>query len=633
MGRDGWGRVEEGAQGQATGRQRPRPRQVVQQVTAGGDAVDHHRSDRFDDRRFEGGLVAGFDVDQVEQGAHDALDARRAGRCRPDPWPRRRPWPGPRPGRSTSGDRRLPRRPRFAAASAFSAARRSPSAWSRAADQLRLGRRQPGQLHSRPARPRPRRGRSPGVEAARAGARAGPGRPGPGRGSTASAPSSPRASAAACCGWTVRPGRPGPGPAPPRPGQLLEAGGHGGGRRLHVGQLGPKASGVVVEGGDEGGVDAHGQVARDRPPTLGHHRHQAPGALPQRLQPATDVAQSGPAQLRHPGLGRRHRRSRHLQLDLDPGLVAAERRARTCTAASWRAVSTASFPAPQEDPQRVQLGHQVAVAAGGLGLALQGPQLAPDLPQQVGEAEQVGLRPLQPPLRLLLAAAVLEDARRLLHDEPAVLGPGVEDGVEVALGHDDVLLAAHAGVGEQLLEVEQPAGDAVERVLALPRRAEQRAGDGDLGEVDRQHAPGVVDGEADLGPAQRRTAAGAGEDDVVHLGGAHRAGPLGAQHPRHRVDHVRLPAAVRADDDRQPRLELESGRLGEGLEALQGERTKKHRCPEGSWSPIRSPDPAADSGPSLRRRLGRRTDMQAPKAPVRLSERRAARRRRTRFGL
>ncbi len=261
------------------------------------------------------------------------------------------------------------------------------------------------------------------------------------------------------------------------------------------------------------------------------------------------------------------------------------RPAPACTAASWRTAEGGHLPAPQEHPQGVQLAHQVAVAAGGLGLALQGPQLAPDLPQQVGEADQVGLRPLQPPLRLLLAPAVLEDARRLLHDQAAVLGPGVEDAVEVSLGDDDVLLAAHAAVGEQFLEVEQPARDAVEGVLALPRRAKQRAGDGDLGEVDRQHAPGVVDGEADLGPAQRRPAAGAGEDDVVHLGGAHRAGPLGAQHPRHRVDHVGLPAAVRADDDRQPRLELESGRLGEGLEALQGERTKKHRCSEASWTP------------------------------------------------
>ena len=39
----------------------------------------------------------------------------------------------------------------------------------------------------------------------------------------------------------------------------------------------------------------------------------------------------------------------------------------------------------------------------------------------------------------------------------AVLGAGVEHGVDLALADDDVLLAADAGVGEQLLDVEQPA--------------------------------------------------------------------------------------------------------------------------------------------------------------------------------
>ena len=54
---------------------------------------------------------------------------------------------------------------------------------------------------------------------------------------------------------------------------------------------------------------------------------------------------------------------------------------------------------------------------------------------------------------------------------------------------------------EQLLDVEQPAGRAVDGVLAVAR-AEQRPGDGDLGQVDGQLARRVVDGERDLGPAR-----------------------------------------------------------------------------------------------------------------------------------
>ena len=75
VGREGRGRVEERAQGQHAGRQRPGP--VVEQAPAGGDAVDHHRAHRLDHRRLEGGLESGLDVDQVEQGAHHPLDARQ----------------------------------------------------------------------------------------------------------------------------------------------------------------------------------------------------------------------------------------------------------------------------------------------------------------------------------------------------------------------------------------------------------------------------------------------------------------------------------------------------------------------------------------------------------------------------
>ena len=109
------------------------------------------------------------------------------------------------------------------------------------------------------------------------------------------------------------------------------------------------------------------------------------------------------------------------------------------------------------------------MAAGRLGLLLEGAELAAHLPQQVLEADQAGLGRLQPALGLLLAPAVLQDPGRLLDDQAPFFGPGVEDGVEVALGHDHVLLAADAGVGQQLLDVEQPARHPVDGVLATPR--------------------------------------------------------------------------------------------------------------------------------------------------------------------
>ena len=369
------------------------------------------------------------------------------------------------------------------------------------------------------------------------------------------------------------------------------------------GQLVAQAGRLVVEGGDERRVDGDRQVPVHRPAALGHHRGQAPGPLPQRLQPPGVLAQAGPAGGVELVLHRRDGRVELPQLGAQQGLGVDQPgpglRGRLLVGAEGRQLAS-----PQVEAQVEQLGGQVAVAAGGVGLLLQGLQLAADLPQQVGEADQVGLGAVQAALGLLLAAAELEDAGRLLDDQAAVLGAGVEDGVEVALGHDEVLLAPDAGVGEQLLDVEQPAGHAVQGVLALARRAEQRAGDRHLVELDRQEPGRVVDGEADLGPAQGGTPAGAGEDDVVHLGRADGSGALGAEHPGHRVHHVGLAAAVRADDDSDPRFELQGGGLGEGLEALQGQRAQKHRCPKatggrGPFSRTLSPVRTGPSGAKL----------------------------------
>ena len=71
---------------------------------------------------------------------------------------------------------------------------------------------------------------------------------------------------------------------------------------------------------------------------------------------------------------------------------------------------------------------------------------------------EVGLHRVELAQRLLLALAVLEDAGGLL-DEPApVLRAAGSTAVELALADDDVHLPADAGVGQQLLDVEQPAG-------------------------------------------------------------------------------------------------------------------------------------------------------------------------------
>ena len=152
-----------------------------------------------------------------------------------------------------------------------------------------------------------------------------------------------------------------------------------------------------------------------------------------------------------------------------------------------------------------QVGLDDRGLAGDLRLPAERAELAADLPRQVTEPRQVGLHGLELAERLLLALAVLEDARGLLDEPAALLGRRAQHRVELALADDDVHLAAQAGVGQQVLDVEEPAALPVDRVLG-PAVAEQRPRDGDLGVLDRQRAVGVVDGERDLGAAQRRAA-------------------------------------------------------------------------------------------------------------------------------
>ena len=344
---------------------------------------------------------------------------------------------------------------------------------------------------------------------------------------------------------------------------------------LGRGQLGGQAGRLGLEGRDH--VDVGGGVERgdDGPPPLAQQGRRAPGPLDQALHPAERVGQVLLAARRQLGGGGGglgvELLERLVQLAL---LVPADGQALRGRPAAGRQVG--QLGAGQVAAHGQQLGGHRVVRAGGRGLALEGADLAPHLAHQVAQALEVLGRGGQAALGPLAAPAVLEHPGRLLDDGPAVLGAGVEHGVELALADDHVLLAAHARVAQQLLDVEQPAGRPVDGVLAVAR-AEQRPGDGDLGQVDGQLARGVVDGERHLGPAQLGTRRGPGEDDVLHLGRAQRAGPLGAEHPGHGVDDVGLAAPVGADDHRDPGLELQHGRVGEGLEALHAERLQEHR--------------------------------------------------------
>ena len=80
----------------------------------------------------------------------------------------------------------------------------------------------------------------------------------------------------------------------------------------------------------------------------------------------------------------------------------------------------------QAGPRVAHDGRDRRGLAGDLGLAAERLQLAPDLAREVGEAREVRLHGVELAERLLLAAAVLQDARGLLDEAAAVLGARVQ---------------------------------------------------------------------------------------------------------------------------------------------------------------------------------------------------------------
>ncbi len=157
------------------------------------------------------------------------------------------------------------------------------------------------------------------------------------------------------------------------------------------------------------------------------------------------------------------------------------------------------------------------------------------------------------------------DAGRLLEDDAAVAGRGLQQHVDLALLDDAVGLGAHAGAGQQVADVAQAAGAAIDEVLAFPA-AIDAAGDVDLGGVQGQGVVGVVEGEGDFGRVHAPPRAGTVEDHVGHLFAAQTLDALLAQHPLDGIDDVRLPRAVGPHDDRNPGRKLEAGLVGEAFE-------------------------------------------------------------------
>ena len=432
-------------------------------------AVDDDRAQRLAGAASKAGLPAVVDLDEVEQRAEHAVDAGQALGA------------GPGAGRVEGELQRLgPGRPGASAASAASwrglgCARAAPSAESpRRLGLLELGRR----AAPRPLGARRSRSRSRSASAAsrssrsRSAASAGCDRDAA-RVSPRSTRGAQRAQLAAHLGRGASPPacrrrrRPSDcskrralarRSAAPRPASVVGLGRERGERRVdrrraRRARRAASASRVAMTPASSSWPRSRSSERRRSASTAARPRPARAAARRARRRRRGRRRRAPTARPRRPATSVSSRASARLEL-------ASRRRRR-----SIRSTASAVELAPQRrrsrgrrgTAQRRQLGDELAVAAGRLGLALERAQLAAHLAQQVLHAQQVGLGGVEPALGLLLALAVLQDAGGLLDDRPAVLGAGVEHGVDLALADDHVLLAADAGVGEQLLDVEQPA--------------------------------------------------------------------------------------------------------------------------------------------------------------------------------
>ena len=315
-------------------------------------------------------------------------------------------------------------------------------------------------------------------------------------------------------------------------------------------------------------------IALVRTATFDQQHGDTARAFAQLLDPHQLVGQSALTAGRQFGLGRHHTGVEFGQLlaqfTLAPrgfGAVTGQR--------LESATESGDLATGQEDLQRAQFGDEITVTARGLRLPLERTQLPADFAQEVLHTQEARFGCLEATLGLLLAFAELENTGRLFDDRAAIFRTRVEDGIDLTLAHDHVLLTTHAGVGKQFLHVEQTALHAVDRVLALAG-SEQRAADAHFAELDGQEAGRVVESQSHLGAPEGRPLGGTGEDDVVHLLATHRTGGLRAENPGDGVHHVRLARTVGSDHHRDPWFEVHDGGVGEGLEALEGQRLQEH---------------------------------------------------------
>src|SRR6185437_253480 len=192
-----------------------------------------------------------------------------------------------------------------------------------------------------------------------------------------------------------------------------------------------------------------------------------------------------------------------------------------------------------------------------------------DFLAQVAKAVQVLAGVADAGLGFLAPLLVLGDARSLFQVHAQVFRARFDDLADHPLLDDRVAARAQASAEEQVGDVATAALGAVEVIVAAAVTADGTL-DRDLverGVLPGDRVVGVVEDQLDGGLRDRLAGIGTGEDHVGERVTTQAAGRTFAHDPTHRVDDVRLAAAIGAHHAGHVGRQVQGGRIDEGLEA------------------------------------------------------------------
>ena len=111
---------------------------------------------------------------------------------------------------------------------------------------------------------------------------------------------------------------------------------------------------------------------------------------------------------------------------------------------------------------------------------------------------------------------VLGNPGRFFEDAAPIFRAGAEDEVDFALFHNGISGTSHARVGEQIVNIFQPAAGLVEKIFrnSVAMKATR---DPHIMPIDTQLARTIGKGQRNFGKSERFTRISAIEDDVGHL--------------------------------------------------------------------------------------------------------------------